>query len=370
MPTADRRNLRPLLLVGIIVFIITQIVAFSPASLEEENTGVMVDQEALIPPSESGEETTLATGIPKTRIPEYSIDGFFYVSTQDGVKQWKLKASKAYMYNKEKLVHARQVTAYLYDADDKFTIVTGNEAKYFMNERDLEVYGNVTTKFPDGFETHSEYMRYRPNDHRIVIPDTYFVEGGGQEEGGQKIHFTSFGLDFAMAVSEIVLPKDVKFTLERLQAPTVASEDKPEKKPDITTILSDHCVIYRAKQIAHFTMYPERPLETRFVEIHQPTLFARGRRADVNYGDFSKLLNYMTAYEDVLIKETGNPTSLRYGTGGRADFDTKKDVIVLREFPQVYQDEDTVTGDIIIVHRDTDVVEVEHSNAFSQGNNE
>src|SRR4051794_38059828 len=113
MPTADRRNLRPLLLVGVILFIITQIVAFSPSSLEEENTAVLVEQEALIPPGESAGKVTLAEGIPKNRIPEYSIDGFHYVSTQNGLKQWKLQASQAYMYNKEKLVHSRKITAYL-----------------------------------------------------------------------------------------------------------------------------------------------------------------------------------------------------------------------------------------------------------------
>jgi len=58
---------------------------------------------------------------------------------------------------------------------------------------------------------------------------------------------------------------------------------------------------------------------------------------------------------------------MKYATGGRADFDSHKNVIVLTEYPQVYQDEDTVTGDKILLHRDTDIIEVEHSNAFSQG---
>jgi lipopolysaccharide export system protein LptA len=74
----------------------------------------------------------------------------------------------------------------------------------------------------------------------------------------------------------------------------------------------------------------------------------------------------MTLHDDVLVREIGKP-SQRYGTGGRADFESQRNVIVLREFPQVYQDRDTVTGDVIIVHRDTDIVEVEHSNAFSEG---
>jgi lipopolysaccharide export system protein LptA len=104
----------------------------------------------------------------------------------------------------------------------------------------------------------------------------------------------------------------------------------------------------------------------------------RSRRAHLNYGDFSQVLQYLIAYDDVLIKETGikkieknpKPEVLRYATSGQADFDTHRDIILLTQFPQVYQGEDTATGDIILMHRDTDVIEIEHSNSFSQGHGE
>jgi lipopolysaccharide export system protein LptA len=85
------------------------------------------------------------------------------------------------------------------------------------------------------------------------------------------------------------------------------------------------------------------------------------------------------AYEDVLIKQIedekkpkpkpspGSGPILKYATAGQADFDSESNLIILTEFPQVYQDNDTVTGDIIKMHRDTDIVEVEHSNSFSEG---
>jgi hypothetical protein len=150
-----------------------------------------------------------------------------------------------------------------------------------------------------------------------------------------------------------------------------------------TTVLeSDACLIRRDTRMAFFSMFPARPLKERFVHITQPTLFTRARRAELNYGNYSKLISYMTAFEDVLIKEThrkpggkaGPPAgaapdepSLKYATGGRADFDARKDIVTLTEFPQVYQDKDTVTGEKIILHRDSDVVEVEHSNAYTSG---
>jgi LPS export ABC transporter protein LptC len=362
----QNRNWIRIFLLGLTaLLIIAKIVALSPSSLEEsKSSNTAVDPNTLL----QDDEPTLVPGIPKNRIAEYTIDKFQYVSVQNGEKQWRIESDQAFLYNPEKLVHSRRVKAYLYDPDGKVTLVTGREAKYFMNKRDLELFGNVKTVFPDGFELDSEYLRYKPNDRHIEIPIQYAVAGAGHQESGQIFRFKSHGLDYKMGQALIKLPKAVTVILDRNRPQT------PETGgvPDSTKIESDHCLINRNTNLAKFTMDPNRPIKTQFVHITQPTLFARSRRADLNYGSFNQVLQYLTAYEDVLIKETGRKKeeSLRYATGGRADFDTRKDIIVLTEFPQAYQDEDTVTGDIILMHRDTDVIEVEHSNAFSQGNQE
>jgi lipopolysaccharide transport protein LptA len=151
------------------------------------------------------------------------------------------------------------------------------------------------------------------------------------------------------------------------QALSQGIDDKATAKDNETIIDSDHCVIHRDKQMAYFTMDPKKPLERQFVRITQPTLFAKGRRAELNYGSFSKIVQYLVAYEDVFIKELGKGPEIRYGTGGEADFDENQDLVVLKEYPQVYQDNNTVTGDVITLHRKTDIVEVKQSNAFSAG---
>jgi LPS export ABC transporter protein LptC len=344
--------------------VVVGILSLSPSRLEESTgvSGQFVDPDTLA----GKDEVTLATGIPVEKIPEYSVDQFQYASTVGSEKQWKIIADHAFMYNAEKLVHARQIHAFIYDPDGQVTRVTGKEAKFFMNKRDLEIYGDVHTTFPDGFELISEYLRYLPNDRKVLIPAKYAVAGDDHAKEGQNVKFTSNGLDFAMARSEIILPDNVQMMMIKTQ-PT--KDSVPEK----TVIESDHAVIHRDKQVAHFTMRPDRPLDKRFVRITQPTMFTRARRAQLNYGDFSTLLQYMIAFDDVFIKELENSSddsSLRYATSGRADFDSKSDVIKLTEFPQCYQDNDTITGDIIIMHRDSDLVEVEHSNAFSQGKKE
>ena len=369
---------RPFLLTVIGAMIITEIVILSPSPLEESKVNaatVSVEPEQFV----LDHAKSLAPGLPKNRIPEYSVDQFHYVSVQNGEKQWRIEADKAFLYNPERLVHSRIVTAYLYDGEGKITKITGQESKYYLKQRELEVFGHVKTIFPDGFELDSEYLSYKPNDRHIVIPPQYEARGIGHENAGQSFEFTSMGLDYYMGDALIHLSKNVVFTLEK----TTDTEGRSEK----TKIKSDHCLINRNKNLAQFTMNPERPLASRFVNITQPTLFVKSRRADMSYGSFAQILQYLTAYDDVLILEepAKNPASMakfitdpmapsvqtnhpfRYATGGRADFDTQKNVIVITQFPQVYQDSDTVTGDVILLHRDTDIVEVEHSNAFSQG---
>ena len=363
------------MLLAIGAVIVTEIVALSPSSLEEGKPGPLaVEPEALI----LDNEPSLIPGFPQRKIAEYGVEDFRFVSIENGNKQWRIEAKRAFMYNPERLVHSRRMKAFLYDPEGKITTITGDESKYFLNNRNLEVFGNVKTLFPDGFELNSDYLRYKPEQHKIEIPRQYRVHGIGEENAGKKLQFLSKGLDYQMNESLILLNEAVRVTLSRIEPRADSAQDVPLNKtqdathrgvPDATLIESDQCLINRKNNLAKFTMDSNRRIDTRFVHISQPHLTSRSRRADLNYGDFSTLLKYMTAYEDVLIKDTSNPKSLRYATGGRADFDNRGDMIVMTEFPQVYQDQDTVTGDIITIHRDTDIVDVEHSNAFSQGTN-
>lgn len=83
----------------------------------------------------------------------------------------------------------------------------------------------------------------------------------------------------------------------------------------------------------------------------------------MRYRKFSEAPSYMRAEEDVTIREREDES--KYATCGQADFDRERDVIYLMDFPQVYQGQDTVTGDRIVLHRSSDVVEVSRSNAYS-----
>src|SRR5262245_25677779 len=99
--------IRPLLVSVVVVLIIIQIVALMPSSLDEGGTGSItsgVTLESMI--RRHSATKTLAHGIPKDQFPEYTIEKFNYVSTQSNKKQWQLLSERAFLYNKERIVHA------------------------------------------------------------------------------------------------------------------------------------------------------------------------------------------------------------------------------------------------------------------------
>jgi LPS export ABC transporter protein LptC len=340
-------------------------VLMNPGSLEDElnSTAKTFLNPDIILASINDKSPSIAPGIPKTKIPDYAINGFNYVSATDGIKQWKLVADKAHLYNEERLVHGKKAQALLYDSKGEATLITGLEARYFLNQKDLEIFGSARTTFPDGFVIESEYVRYLPQERKLFIPIEYVVRGKGIVENQKQLSFTSLGMEYDLNKQEINLSKEVHLNLLKTESATATNKSKTEE----TKISSDFATIFRSTKLAHFKMFNDRPAQEKFATLTQPGLFVKSRWISMNYGDSSNAFNYVTAYDDVYMEELSQETIYRYATCGQADFDAKKNDIQLTKFPQVYQDNDTVTGDSILIHRDTDIVEVERGNAYNEG---
>ncbi len=350
---------RNLLFFLIVVALVFQILFFSPSSLERDDSTPIESDEIIKSLESKRPKQFLAPGIPRDAVPEYSVEGFEYASTDKNQKEWYITSKVAHIYDKNELVHSEQIIAYLYNPEGTTTKVEGIEAKYFMGKKNLEVFGNVRTTFPDGFKVVSDYLRYLPDERKLEIPPEHVSSGEGLNKEGIHILFKSKGLESFFNDSRIFLKQNVYFKMSK-----PVSKKAKNSVADYTEIYSDQCTVYRPKNLAVFTMNENRADEDRFVKIHQPDLYANSRIADLFYGDFEEIINYMILKRDVLIQEKVDK-ELRYATGGQADFDTQKNLIVLKDYPQAYQGHDTIIGDIIYFYRDTDIIEVKESNAFS-----
>ncbi|MBS1964041.1 MAG: LPS export ABC transporter periplasmic protein LptC [Bdellovibrionales bacterium] len=358
------------------LLIILQIVAFSPRKLEEEVAPEAIDAGTLRP---QYTDSFVQATIPADRIPEYTVEGFQQVSTQAGNKQWLMQADRAFYYTTDGIVHARDVHADLYDAEGKITVITSKEAKYFIETRDLELFGDVKTIYPTGLETTSPYMLYQAANKTVSVPVAYPVEGKSVPPAGGKIDPTAERFDFHAKGLKYSGSEDRVELLSDVQVRVIHPD--PKKGEEITTVDSDRATIDRKRDLARFTMLESRPAELRFVKINQPGMSSKSRRAEVRINANPRKLRTVRALDDVKIEERpkvdenasiaerrrARNAKPRYATAGIAEFDSFKNLIVLRDYPQVYQDRDTITGETIIVHRDSDLVEVDQSNAFSEG---
>ena len=393
-----RPRVRPILLGLLASGVLAYALFLTPSQLEQSQVSAPEDPDAYSTPSLK----TKIPDLPKD-LPDYSLDQFHYASTKGAVRQWRILAARADIFQKEKIVHGRSVTAYLFGDGDQTTTVTAQETRFSMENRNLEMIGQVEAIFPDGYRLKSDYLLYRPSNRTIEIPQKYRVVGtpglplkpGAQTRKEEELFFQSQGLHFTMTDQTLHLLSAATVTLKRSASRKNQEgpvDGSPPGLPETTQIESDECWIRRTLHTAEFRMFPTRPLEQRFVRILQPKLLARSRRADLFYAELKQKVSYLQAVEDVLIQERQETAArssapqtsraradskrgdsskdpLRYATAGRADFDPQSDTIRLTEFPQAYQGHDTITGEVILVHRDSDLVEVQNSNAYSSGEN-
>lgn len=298
--------------------------------------------------------------LPEGRVPGYAVDDFKYVVSQGNETAWRMIAKRAFLYRAEHLMHGTQVEVFIenHREGEKPTRIVAAQAKFVLDSRHLDFKGNVKVTFPDGFELRSELLSYDVSGGRFYVPDDQTVIGGGLEGDGLRTAFRSDGLDYRRETGRVMLKRAVEVELERSDA-----VKKNRGVPERTLVKSDHAEVDRQRSEIAFRMSPRRRVEEQFVKATEPSLEVTSRRIRLRYRKFSEAPSYMRAEEDVTIRERDDPS--KYATSGVADFDRERDVIYLTEFPQVYQGQDTVTGDRIVLHRASDVVEVSRSNAYS-----
>ncbi len=366
----DWRFLLALALGGIVFF---QIVALVPRTLEEDLPSPQLEEKIL---SEGITVKPRRKGL-EDKISEYSIRGFQYVSIKKGVKQWKVTADEAFFYQKDGLVTCRFVQAEIYNANGQITYVEGREGQYDMNTRDLELFFDVKTTFPEGLVTYADYTKYQASTREVQIPIDQKVTGESLPNfGKEKLNFESNGLIYHEQAGRGDLLSQVKV---KITSPP--DEKAKDQTPQVTTIASDQAHLFRFDRKAHFWMNQKSGTPPKFVHIEQPSMTCDSRDAEFFFDSAEKRIQTMRATQDVRIVEQPKPADPndvsarrrgtpqpRIATGGVAEFDANRDTITLSRYPQVVQGHDTVVGNVIVVHRSTDEVEVEDSNAFTEGN--
>ena len=351
-----RLNRHRILMAAASVLLFAQIVALWPSSMENRP-----DAEPTAPPTGQTEAAPEAVfpGFepPGGADPDYGIEGFHYISVLKGLKQWLLDARQADFYSKEQWVYARDVKAQLYSDDQSNIEVRGDFARYSMVTRNLDLGGRVVARFPDGTELRTELLEFRPSQRKVGVPLKYKLRGKGPSNAPALLEFESLGMDGTLPTGSFILNRQVSIRVK---------SHNPRQAP--TEIQAPHATYRRFEGLMELGPAGEGPSAP--TRLQQGGLKASAHTMEIRLAAGSKKASFI-ARNDVKIegwrKSGGRSTPDRYSTCGRAEFDPEKQEIVLGDYPQVYQDGDTMTGEVIRILRQLDQVEVENTNAFTQG---
>ena len=342
-------QIQSLLLLGLLLFFVGHFVLLSPSSLEEDFNGVRVIHPKDLLNFLKNEPAILAKDVPENEAPSYSVRNLVFFSSVENQPNWKMLARKSNVYQKEQMMHGRDVTIILQDG----TTIQSKEAVMYINKNEIRFYGDVVANLKNGTILRSQFLKVltRPVTE-LQVPVSEVVTGEKTDPKKQKrdrMDFQANGLFYAD-----IEPQELKL----LSQVTVKIQGD-----DLTVIHSDQAVYSSVKNHLSFRMNEEDKLEKQFVTVHQPDLDIKSRSLEVDTSSRQELQT-ITALNDVFIRDEHDPERLVTGTSGKAIYNNVTNEILLSDFPQVYQENDTITGDIIVFNRNRDTIEVRQSNAI------
>jgi hypothetical protein len=221
-----------------------------------------------------------------------------------------------------------------------------------MAGKSISIYGRVKVLFPDDFWIRTERVDYLSHIQQFSTNDPFY--GESRRASGEQVFMWGNGFVGHKNSPEIYILDN-----SRVQMKQAGSKE-------MTDVRSDRSKVDREKKIGDFYMSaPER-----YVESNQGTLYIRSKKQNVMYSQETRDIYYMIATDDVMIQETDpikGQNGMKYSTSQKAEFYTKQNKILLSGFPSVYQKTDTVTGELITVYRDKNIVEVTDANAYHEG---
>ena len=330
------------ILAGAAILLVAYFTLLSPSSLEDDFLTVrVVHPKDLLNFMKSSPNAILAKGVPEGVTPAYSLRNFDFFSTNENRPQMRFTALKSNFYQEQQMIHAQTGMVNLEDG----TIVSSKEFLFETARNEIHFFGDVLITFENGAIVRTDYMRAvtRPV-LTIQVPADQAVSGEKKEKTNT-VRFKAFGLSYTNAQQRMLQ------LLKNVMAVVVGERT--------TQVQADQATMDFNQKKMTFRMSEQKPFDQQFVLTHQEKLEMKSRTLEINLATSG--LDRINALNDVTIREKSF-----YSTSGKAAFSEPTNTVELSDFPQVYQDQDTITGDVILYHRNDDTIEVKQSNAIYQ----
>jgi LPS export ABC transporter protein LptC len=117
------------------------------------------------------------------------IKDFHRANIEDGRKVWELFGEEASYFKEQKEAVIKKPRFYYYDKNGETAESQGNEARLYLNEKELErmeLRGDIQVSF-QGYLLKSEEANYLPAKDQIVLPTRTTVVGDGLAVEGSRM---------------------------------------------------------------------------------------------------------------------------------------------------------------------------------------
>ncbi len=124
-------------------------------------------------------------------------------------------------------------------------------------------------------------------------------------------------------------------------------------------------IFFKSNKLDFFESDMKAVLSTN-VQVVKGTMTANSRFGEIFLENYNKKLKYFSLSDDVVVNQTVKPVGKkpfdRRAFSEKLEGYAKEEIVVLLGYPKVYQNEDVIKGNIVILRDDNETIEVDNAN--------
>lgn len=252
---------------------------------------------------------------------EQMIRGFHLVETQNGQKEWQIKADKATSLKlQEPVVRLEKADVTFYGENEVTFKVLGEKGDVDVNSKDIWISGNVRMASSNGYRIRTEKVLYKSQERKLFAPG--FVKLIGPDQAaGESLFLDGTGLLADLKTSTIDVQSKVK-------------GEKTVKDQRRLKIQSDRATFSGQSNYAKFFGNVIMDVES---------LRVTGPEALFQYDSSSGSLDRVEVEGGVRVSDME-----KLATSDRLTVNFKEDQFIFRGRPKIIQNQDELFGDQIV----------------------
>lgn len=288
----------------LLIFILVEVIFIFPQQIEK------LDRESI--------ETA---DIQKKERVEQKMKGVHLVESQRGARDFELHAEKARGYQQEGDYFLDKVKVQFYNLDANDFTVTGNEGEVDGKTKNIKIKGNVVTKSANGYTFYTDEIFYNFAMRKIISPGKIRMIGPSDDQG-DGLKLDGYNMHILVDINEMKIFKDI-----------VAN--KPMNSNQNLKITSEMATFSGKNKEAHFE---------NNVLLNYGSMLIRGPDCYFIYSGNMKSLERINVKGGVELTD-----KKRRATSQDLIVDLQKATLRFTGSPKIYQDEDEIAGEEILL---------------------